>query len=578
MPVNHKYWANQFVDRFGEKIRYSEDWGSWLVYVGTHWSECSVHPILSCFDDWVDELKDSQKKSQKIVEDWKKKQGLDSSNREPSKVIKAQESLKYCEKALGVLTNINNQESILKYVTRYCLICTDELDRHENLLNCKNGTVNLRTGKLSPHNPSDSITKIVDYDYDPEAQAPVWNSFLDDIMDHDQEMVDFLKILAGYSATGSVKEHILLMFYGTGRNGKSTFCETLLHILRGYGQTVTHDFFASKKSDSHMTAIADLCGSRLIVGSEFTGNTLNEPLVKRLTGGDTIKARRMRQDYFEFEPTHTIFVLVNARPNITGTDEGIWARVVMVPFEVRIPDEKMDLDLKDKLRAEGQGVLSWIVEGAKMWYREGVNLPDKVKLAVEDYKQDMDVVGTFIEQCTMVHPATRVKSSEILNYLKIWCVNEGHWFKPNAKWFANEMRQKGYESVKSSGVMHWKGLKMIPEVSAELNGSYSVQGGREGGSHIGSAQKTVGDSRRDNGNLPPSLPDYSQDEFDNLSYLDRISIISDLSLKLGVVDSDDIDEFKVSLESFGELRLWTEYESVRDNWIRLASVVNSVAV
>ena len=578
MPVNHKYWANQFVDKFGEKIRFNEDWGSWLEYVGTHWSECSVHPVLSCFDEWVDELKISQKKSQKVVEDWKKKQGLDSSTREPSKVIKAEEKLKYCENALGILTNINNQESILKYVTRYCLVRTDELDRYEHLLNCKNGTVNLRTGELARHNPNDSITKIVDYDYNLDAKTPVWDSFLKDIMGDDQEMVEFLKILAGYSATGSVKEHILLMFYGTGRNGKSTFCETLLHILRGYGQTVTHDFFASKKSDSHMTAIADLCGSRLIVGSEFTGNTLNEPLVKRLTGGDTIKARRMRQDYFEFEPTHTIFVLVNARPNITGTDEGIWARVVMVPFEVRIPDEKMDKDLKDKLRTEGEGILSWIVEGAKLWYREGVNLPDKVKSAVEDYKQDMDVVGTFIEQCTIRHPASRVKSSEILNYLKIWCDNEGHWFKPNAKWFANEMRQKGYESVKSTGVMHWRGLKMIPDVSAELNGSQNVQGGREGGSHVGSAQKTVGESRRDNGNLPPSLPDCSRDEFDNLSYSDRISIILELNTKLGIIDSNGVDESRSILESSGDLRLWTEYESAKDNFLRLFSESGSISV
>jgi putative DNA primase/helicase len=150
--------------------------------------------------------------------------------------------------------------------------------------------VDLRTVQIREHDQADNITKLAEYDYDKDASCPRWGQFLLEIMDNSEEMTDFLQLVSGYGATGSVREQALFMCYGAGSNGKSTFCETLLELISDYSESVTHDFFALNKTDTHMTAVADMVGKRFVIGSEFTGNRMNEPMIKRLTGGDTIKA------------------------------------------------------------------------------------------------------------------------------------------------------------------------------------------------------------------------------------------------------------------------------------------------
>ncbi|MDP7281326.1 MAG: phage/plasmid primase, P4 family [Candidatus Poribacteria bacterium] len=228
---------------------------------------------------------------------------------------------------------------------------------------------------MREHDQENNITKLAEYDYDKDASCPRWDQFLLEIMDGSEEMSDFLQLVSGYGATGSVREQALFMCYGAGSNGKSTFCETLLELISDYSESVTHDFFALNKTDTHMTAVADMVGKRFVIGSEFTGNRMNEPMIKRLTGGDTIKARRMRQDYFQFKPTHSFFILVNDRPNIVGTDEGIWRRLKLIPFPRYFSKEERDEDLKDKLMGEAEGILNWLVKGTVRWFENGLDYP-----------------------------------------------------------------------------------------------------------------------------------------------------------------------------------------------------------
>ena len=416
----NKAYADQFCELYlKHNARFCEKWETWLVWDGRRWRENSQHLVLSYFDQWEKKL-----------------------SQEYSATTLDQKERNRIHNHIGDISSISAQRRILEYATRKLLIEPDQLDQHNWLLNFKNGTVDLRTGQLRPHQQADFLTRLIDHDYQPEAAAPRWNQFLLEIMEGSSEMADFLQIISGYGATGSVREQALFMFYGVGANGKSTFCETVLELIDDYAETVTHDFFAHKRVDSHMTAIADMAGRRFVVGSEFTGNRLDEPLIKRLTGGDTIKARRMRQDYFQFKPTHSFYILVNDKPKIVGTDRGIWRRMKLVPFRANF-EANPDENLKEKLLAEAEGNLAWVVRGAVKWFEEGIQYPAQVLAASEEYRADMDSFGQFLKECTDKDPDGRVKSTSLKAYYHQWCDLYGFIFNPEFSWIKKEMDQRG---------------------------------------------------------------------------------------------------------------------------------------
>ena len=442
---SNKWYADQFTDLFlKENTRYCEKWGTWLVWDTKRWKENSEHIVLSYFDTWIEQLG----KSYHQAED----------NEEREKI----------HKSIKGISSISAQRKILEYSTRSLLIEPDQLDQNIYLLNFLNGTVDLRSGEISPHNQADSITKLVEYNYDKEASCQRWDQFLLEIMGHSSDMADFLQLVSGYGATGSVREQALFMCYGAGSNGKSTFCETLLELISDYSESVTHDFFALNKTDTHMTAIADMVGKRYVIGSEFTGNRMNEPMIKRLTGGDTIKARRMRQDYFQFKPTHSFFILVNDRPNIIGTDEGIWRRLKLIPFTVHFSKEQRDEDLKDKLVSEAEGILNWLLQGALRWFETGLVYPELVEGASSEYRTDMDAFGQFLQECTQRANDKRVASASLLDYYHRWCDTNGIMFKPDSRWLSKEMPQRGYEKKRSGGTQ-WLGIEMLADAIDSLS-------------------------------------------------------------------------------------------------------------
>ncbi len=444
---SNKWYADQFTAEFlKDSARYCEKWGTWLVWDGKRWKENSEHIVLAHFDTWIDQLG----KSYHQAED----------NEQREKI----------HKTIKGISSISAQHKVLSYATRNLLIEPDQLDQDIYLLNFENGTVDLRTGQIRQHDQADNITKLVEYDYDKDASCPRWDKFLLEIMDNSEEMADFLQLASGYGATGSVREQALFMCYGAGSNGKSTFCETLLELISDYSESVTHDFFALNKTDTHMTAIADMVGKRFVIGSEFTGNRMNEPMVKRLTGGDTIKARRMRQDYFQFKPTHSFFILVNDRPNIVGTDEGIWRRLKLIPFTVHFSKEERDEDLKEKLVTEAEGILNWLVKGAVRWFENGIDYPAIVEGASNEYRTDMDAFGQFLSECTQRANGQKIASAKLLEYYHRWCDTNGVMFKPDKRWLSKEMTQRGYEKKRSGGSW-WLGIEILPEVIDQL--SYS---------------------------------------------------------------------------------------------------------
>lgn len=271
-----------------------------------------------------------------------------------------------------------------------------ELDRDPWLLNVKNGTVDLRTGELRPHKRDDLITKIVPVEYDSEASCPTWLAFLNRIMDGNERLIAFLQRAAGYSLTASTQEQCFFLLYGTGANGKSVFLTTLLAVMGDYGIQAAPDLLLAKSGESHPTEVADLFGARLVVATETeAGRRLAENLVKQHTSGDRLKARFMRQDFFEFEATFKIWLATNNKPIVKGTDYAIWRRIKLIPFTVTIPPEERDKSLPAKLRQELHGILAWAVQICLEWQKYGLNEPQEVTAATCAYRDEQDILGSW---------------------------------------------------------------------------------------------------------------------------------------------------------------------------------------
>lgn len=234
----------------------------------------------------------------------------------------------------------------------------DELDQDPWLLNILNGTIDLRNGELGPHDPDHMITKLAPVGYDPTASCPLWLQFLDKIMDGNEGLIQFLKRAIGYSLTGIIREHVLFVCHGDGRNGKSTFLETILGLLGDYSRKAPPSLLMLKRGKAHPTERAMLYGSRFVPAIESAeDNKFEEAIVKELTGGDTISARRMREDFWDFSPTHHLWLATNHKPVITGTDSGIWSRIALIPFSITIPEQERDTTLAETLQAEWPGIL-----------------------------------------------------------------------------------------------------------------------------------------------------------------------------------------------------------------------------
>lgn len=296
------------------------------------------------------------------------------------------------------------------------------VDRDPWLLNCTNGTVDLRTGALKDHDAEDYITRLAPVEYDPAATAGLWEHTLRQIT-REQDSVaaplaEFLQRWFGYCATGSTREQQFLVHYGGGSNGKSTVLDTIAAVLGDYAATAAPGLMVSANKERHPTEIADLMGRRMVTAHESGDDgVLREDFVKQATGSDRLKARWMRGDFFEFQPTHKLQLVTNYRPRIRGQDTGIWRRVLLCPYMARFGTEQevregaaeyvKDRTTQERLQQEWPGVLAWIVEGARQWYEHGLRPPPVVLEATRRYQTDQDRVQAFISECCELGPELR---------------------------------------------------------------------------------------------------------------------------------------------------------------------------
>lgn len=338
----------------------------------------------------------------------------------------------------------------------------ERLDADPWLLNVQNGVINLRTGQLRPHRSEDFMTKICQIPFDPHAKCEMFLIFIDKIFDRDEDLIRFVQKAVGYSLTGCVEEQIFFLLYGTGANGKSTLVEVLASALGDYAATAPPSLLMAKKQEAHPTELADLFRKRFVITSEVKADSkFDEERIKALTGGDTIKARRMREDFWSFTPTHKFWISVNHRPTTSDNSEGFWRRVRMIPFTVTIPPQERDPKLLEKLKGELPGILAWAVRGCLLWQQEGLEAPESVRRATSSYRHDSDDLQAFMDECCNQRAGAEVQSLVLYNAYRAWVIARGENPVSHAI-FSGRLKSYGLQSKKASST-YILGLELKPD-------------------------------------------------------------------------------------------------------------------
>jgi putative DNA primase/helicase len=343
----------------------------------------------------------------------------------------------------------------LKLAKHALMLTHDEINQDPWLLNVQNGTIDLRTGTLRAHASTDFITHLAPVTYDPAATCSRWLRFLLEVFARDKAMVRFMQRALGWSLTGVVQDRALFFLYGAqGHNGKTTLVETFRDLLGtsgeesfGYARKVdVTTFLHSKNHDENQRKASQLTGARFIYSSEVgEDQRLNEQLVKDMTGGDTLEARKLYREAFNFKPQFKPWMYGNHKPEVRGTDDALWSRVKLVEFPVSFAG-RANTKLAAELRAELPGILNWAIQGCLDWQNNGLNPPEKVAIATEAYRKEQDVIGQFVQECCQTgKDYLQCKASLLYRAYATWAEENGH-FALSQKRFGSYLTAHGYPS------------------------------------------------------------------------------------------------------------------------------------
>jgi putative DNA primase/helicase len=396
--------AERLVNQYGEDLQYCQDKELWYIWDGTRWAE----------DKTKEEVTRMAKRTVRGI--------LHEAENLPSKQgslrDKMLEHWKRSEK-VSALNNMIKAAPIEKGIA----VTSDQLDSDKWLLNCKNGVLDLRTGELREHKREDLITKIIPVEYDPKARCPTWKDFISEITDDDRFLRDYLMRIVGYGLTGEIGEKCLFFLYGPTDTGKTTFIETIRTMMGDYAKTSEFQTFLSSRNKSAIrNDIARLEKARFVSASEAAKDQVfDEPVIKLITGGDTVIARFLYKEFFEFKPEFKIFLASNHLPKVSGGDDAIWNRILVVPFQIQIPQEKQDKDLRKKFEREMPGILNWAISGNKRYQTRGMPPPQKVVDAVRRYRDESDILLQFISERCEVEKDAFEKTADLFEAWREWC-------------------------------------------------------------------------------------------------------------------------------------------------------------
>ncbi|WP_295473429.1 phage/plasmid primase, P4 family [uncultured Subdoligranulum sp.] len=453
--------ARRFRDQYGDKVRYNYTQGCWMIWTGQVWRRDETAAVKQMCDAMLDGME----------------KGLFGIH-DPQQAAALR---KFIQKSRGS----HAKDNLLKEAQHLTGIpaIDNDFDKARGVLNVQNGVLKLRSGKLHPHDRARLITRLAGAAYDPDAQAPTWLRFLDDVTGGDKALQTYLQCMVGYMLTGSTREQCIFFLYGDGSNGKSTFLEILAELLGTYAMNAQSDTITARRSsDGPRTDIARLKGARLVTISECPADVwLDEAIVKQLTGGDVVTARYLYGREFEFRPEFKLIMATNHKPRIRGTDSGIWRRIRLVPFTQRIPDDKQDLQLPDKLRTELPGILNWALEGLRQWLtasaggkRRGMPRCPAVDTATAEYRGEQDRLKQFLEDCTEPAPGYTIQAGILYQVYRRWCEENGERYPLTGNKFGREIA-KALQRTKTRTNFAYQDVRLTDEGNRLM--AYALQTG-----------------------------------------------------------------------------------------------------
>ena len=428
--------AYRLLTKYGKDIRYNMAWKKWLVWNGTHWSLDDGYLIhdrgLKMIRGIYEELLETA--------DYRERLDIE-------KHVMQSESARRRKALIEVASWIPELNAK-----------TDDLDPNPWLLNVRNGTINMQTGEFREHRQEDMITRLAHVDYDPQADCPLWKQFIREIMNYKADIIAFLQTAAGWALTGDNSEQVMFILFGSGANGKTTFLNTLMHILGDYAIATPTETFMKKSGDHHTNDIARLRGTRFVTTTEAEqGRRLSEPLLKKITGNDQMTARFLYGEFFNFTPTFKIWMATNHKPLIKGTDYGIWRRIRLIPFTTRIEEDKQDKQLEQKLKNEASGILNWLLEGMVRWKRETLKAPAAILNATDEYRGEMDVIGNFLKERCMQQKELTIRIRELYKAYADWC-DDSKEHAVSERFFTMRLKEIGFEQCRTAEARYWSGV------------------------------------------------------------------------------------------------------------------------
>ncbi len=430
--------SQRLLSRFGGRLRFCRKLGGWFVWDGARWRLDTTGQVVRFAKQVVRQL-------------WRDAAACDEQGVRDAMLSHARRS----EKAAAVRAMVTLAES-----GEFVAVDADAFDANLWILNCRNGIVDLRTGELLAHKPESMCRKIAPVAFDDGADAPLWTKFLGEILP-DAEVLAFLQRFAGYVLSGVIRERVLVVLIGAGRNGKSLLIKLLAHLLGDYATYAAPAVLMAKDGQRHPTELADLCGIRFAAMSEVReGQAFDVETMKRLTGNEPIKARFMNEDFFQFEATFKLAMAANHRPRVPDSTDSAWDRLREVPFTVRIKDADEDKELYEKLCGELPGILNWCLWGCAAWQQNGLGRAAAVDAATDAYRASEDPATEFFDEAVVFEPRAMVTRKALREAYEGWAKEVGERHPLDAKKFSDAVRKRGGVDKRTGGLNHWSGTRL----------------------------------------------------------------------------------------------------------------------
>lgn len=428
--------AERFVDVCGADVRHVHEWKRWYVWDGKRWAFDATGAVV-------------QKAKTTVRGIYGELGGIeDRQDRE--------ETLKHAKRSEGAgrimaMLEMARSEPPIP-------VTPDELDTEPLIINCLNGVLDLKACQLLPHQREKNLTRLAPVEYWPDAVCPKWMEFLSLVLP-DAAVRDYVRRAVGYSLTGDIGERVMFLLYGSGRNGKSTFLDTIRLMLGEYAMRTPTEMLLAKRENGPTNHIARLKGARFVFASEAEeGRRLDEAIVKEMTGGERIVARFLNAEFFEFTPEFKLWMGTNHKPVVRGMDAAMWDRLPLIPFTVRIPEEQVRArrEVMRELSAELSGVFTWAVEGCQEWLKGGLAPPPAVRAATQGYREEMDVVGQFLEERCLLLSEAKASAADLYGAYRSWCEASGEHVR-SQRFFGLALSERGLLKEKA-GTIFWKGV------------------------------------------------------------------------------------------------------------------------